>query len=188
MPALPRCFALLVPVLVAGPALAQPAAWANITEDDRVIKIETDQLEAVIPKRDPKHWMTGIEKGSFLDKKSGFREAGDGLMVIDWLMEAGSDEEFGAAVIAPDGDGVGRDRWPANETEAAQQEYARLAHGTSHRKRMVEGPQLCHRMKPVQPTITRAPDFVAVTTTYQYEYAAPGRRPGSRWTQVVVFP
>ena len=25
-------------------------------------------------------------------------------------------------------------------------------------------------------------------TTYQFEYAAPGRKPGSRWTQLVVFP
>ena len=29
----------------------------------------------------------------------------------------------------------------------------------------------------------RGKDFVAVKTTYQYEYAAPGRKPGSRWTQ-----
>ena len=35
--------------------------------------------------------MTGIEKGSFLDKATGFREVGDGLMVVDWLMEPGSD-------------------------------------------------------------------------------------------------
>jgi hypothetical protein len=58
------------------------------------IKIETDKLEAVIPKKNPKQWMTGIEKGSFLDKTTGFREIGDGLMVIDWLMEAGSDEAW----------------------------------------------------------------------------------------------
>ena len=31
-------------------------------------------------------------------------------------------------------------------------------------------------------------DFVAVKTTYQYEYAAPGRKAGSRWTQLIVFP
>ena len=37
----------------------------------------------------------GIEKGSFVDKKTGFHEIGDGLMVIDWLMEAGSDEGWG---------------------------------------------------------------------------------------------
>ena len=69
--------------------------WVRVTEDDATIKIETDKLEAVIPKKDPKHWMTGIEKGSFLDKATGFREVGDGLMVVDWLMEAGSDEAYG---------------------------------------------------------------------------------------------
>jgi hypothetical protein len=43
-------------------------------------------------------------------------------------------------------------------------------------------------MKAVQPEIIRGQDFVAVKTTYQYEYAAPGRKPGSRWTQLIVFP
>ena len=91
-------------------------------------------------------------------------------------------------VIAPDGHGVGRYRWYENETDPAQREYALMAHGCSHRKRMVEGPQLCHRMKPVQPEVIRGQDFVAVRTTYKYEYAAPGRKAGSRWTQLIVFP
>jgi hypothetical protein len=162
--------------------------WALVTEDERAIKIETDLLEAVIPKKEPRQWMTGIEKGSFLDKKTGFREAGDGLMVVDWLMETGSDEAWGEQVIARDGHGVGRYTWYTNETDSARREYARFAHGTSHRKRMVEGPQLCHRMKPVLPEIIRGKDFIAVTTTYRFEYAAPGRTPGSKWTQRIVFP
>lgn len=160
----------------------------RVTGDSRSIKIETAKLEAVIPKREPKHWMTGIEKGSFLDKTTGFREAGDGLMVIDWLMEAGSDAAWAEQVIAPDGNGVGRYRWYENETDPAQREYALLAHGSSHRKRMVEGPQLCHRMMPVEPEIIRGKDFLAVKTTYNYEFAAPGRKSGSKWTQIVVFP
>ena len=181
----------LAAIAFAAPASAQVAAtapYARAIEDERAIKIETDKLEAVIPKNNPKHWMTGIEKGSFLDKTTGFREVGDGLMVIDWLMEAGSDAQWSDKVIAPDGNGVGRYSWYENETDPARIEYTRMAHGTSHRKRMVEGPQLCHRMKPVQPKIIRGKDFVAVETTYQYEYAAPGRKPGSRWTQLVVFP
>src|SRR5262245_57782038 len=102
-------------------ALAAPAAFlaapagdaecARVTETDDAIKVETDQLEAVIPKRNPRQWMTGIAKGSFLDKATGFREAGDGLMVIDWLMEAGSDEAWAEKVIAKDGHGVGRYTW-----------------------------------------------------------------------------
>ncbi len=162
--------------------------WARVIEDDRAIKIETSLLEAVIPKKDPKHWMTGIEKGSFLDKTTGFREIGDGLMVVDWLMEAGSDEEYGGQVIAPDGHGVGRYTWYENETDPDRRAYALMAHGSSYRKRMVEGPQLCHRMKTVQPEVICGQDFISVTTTYQYEYAAPGRQAGSRWTQRIVFP
>jgi hypothetical protein len=103
-------------------------------------------------------------------------------------MEAGSDEGWADEVIAPDGHGVGRYTWYENETDPKRREYARMAHGSSHRKRMVEGPQLCHRMKPVQPEVIRGKDFVAVRTTYRFEYAAPGRTPGSRWTQLLVFP
>lgn len=175
----------------AGPipeVLAKDDAWAQITEDDRAIKIETEQLEAVIPKNHPKQWMTGIEKGSFLDKATGFREVGDGLMVVDWLMEAGSDESWGDQVFTPDGNGVGRYAWYTNETDPGMRSYYLMAHGSSHRKRMVEGPQLCHRMKPVKPEIIRGKDFVAVKTAYKFEYAAPGRTPGSQWTQLIVFP
>jgi hypothetical protein len=167
---------------------SQPAQEAKVIQDDRSIRIETDQLEAVIPKRNPKQWMTGIEKGTFLDKATGLREVGDGLMVVDWLMEAGSDAAWSEQVIAPDGNGVGRYTWYANELDPARREYALLAHGSSHRKRMVEGPQLCHRMKPVEPEVIRGKGFVAVKTSYRFEYAAPGRRPGSRWTQLIVFP
>jgi hypothetical protein len=186
----PRAKSILPLLLLAAtPAWpADDASWARVTEDDRAVKVETDRLEAVIPKKNPRQWMTGIEKGSFLDKATGFREAGDGLMVIDWLMEAGSDAAYGDQVIAKNGHGVGRYTWYENETDPARRDYARLAHGTSHRKRMVEGPQLCHRMKPVKPEVIRGKDFVAVKTTYQYEYAAPGRKPGSRWTQLIVFP
>lgn len=162
--------------------------WIRVVEDEHSIKVESDLLEAVIPKSHPKHWMTGIEKGSFLDKTSGFREVGDGLMVVDWLMEAGSDAAWSDQVIAPDGHGVGRYTWHENESDPGRREYALMAHGSSHRKRMVEGPQLCHRMKPVQPEVIQGKDFVAVQTKYQFEYAAPGRKPGSLWTQLVVFP
>jgi hypothetical protein len=174
-----------------GRTLAAPPEdrpWARVTEDDRAINVETDKLEAVIPKKDPKHLMTGIEKRSFLDKSTGFREAGDGLMVVDWVMEAGSDAAWAEKVFAPHGNGVGRYTWYENETDPARRDYALMAHGSSHRKRMVEGPQLCHRMKPVRPEVIRGEYFVAVKTTYLFECAAPGRKPGSRWTQLVVFP
>jgi len=193
-PFLPRvvhgafCLALIVITSASAQSGTADQPWARLSEDERAIRIETDKLEAVIPKNSPKQWMTGIEKGSFLDKTTGFREVGDGLMVVDWLMEAGSDEAYGKDVFARDGHGLGQYRWYTNETDPAMRDYARLAHGTSHRKRMIEGPQLCHRMKPVQPDLIRGKDFVAVRTTYRFEYAAPGRKAGSIWTQLVVFP
>src|SRR5919204_6526710 len=126
---MPLSLTFLIAMVGAGSLPGEPAKgaeWAQATEDDRAIQVETDKLSAVIPKKNPKQWMTGIEKGSFLDKTTGFREAGDGLMVIDWLMEAGSDDAWADKVIAPDGHGVGRYLWHANETDAARESYALL--------------------------------------------------------------
>jgi hypothetical protein len=170
--------------------VATPAdAWVRVTEDELGIKIETDRLEAVIPKKKNKQWMTGIEKQSFLDKATGFREAGDGLMVVDWLMEAGSDEAYGDQILASQSQPeIGRYLWHTNESDPAKKAMAISLHGSSHRKRLVEGPQLCPWMKPVQPEVIRGDDFVAVRTKYKFEFAAPGRKAGSQWTQLVVFP
>eukprot|EP01051_Picozoa_sp_SAG22_P002182 SAG22_NODE_96_length_20771_cov_33.186018_6_plen_295_part_00 len=179
---------------------------ATVTEDARAITIDTPQLSAVIPKNNPTHWMTGIEKHSFVDKATSAREIGDGLMVIDWLMEAGSDEAYAGdfdrrtGIAAPGGDSggtavgsVGTDRYLWHDAswvvgDPVREEGARMAHGTSHRKRAIEGPQLCHRMGPVEPTVIRGPGFVAIETKYIYEYAAPGKAAGSTWTQLIVFP
>src|SRR5262249_52443376 len=93
---------LLISAAVVGPVLPESPGdrpWVHVPEDERAIKIETDKLEAVIPKKNPKRWMTGIEKQSFLDKTTGCREAGDGLMVVDWLMEAGSDEAYADKIL-----------------------------------------------------------------------------------------
>jgi hypothetical protein len=180
---------LLIATVVVGPVPAGDAAWVRVIEDDRAIKIETDKLEAVIPKKNPKQWMTGIEKQSFLDKTTGFREVGDGLMVVDGLLEAGSDEGYADKILPGQSQpAIGRYLWHTNETDPAKKASAIALHGSSHRKRMVEGPQLCPWMKPVQPEVIQGKDFVAVKTTYQYEFAAPGRKAGSRWTQLVVFP
>src|SRR6185436_4402779 len=83
-------------------SLADDDNWYRITEDEFGIKVETDKLEAVVPKKRNKQWMTGIEKQSFLDKATGFREVGDGLMVVDWLMEPGSDADWDGKLFAKD--------------------------------------------------------------------------------------
>lgn len=160
----------------------------SVRQTDERIVVESDKIEASIAKKNPKHWMTGIEKGSFVDKATGFREAGDGLMVVDWLMEPGSDTAYADQLVAPDGNGIVPYRWYENESDPDRRNYALMAHGSTHRKRIVEGPQLCHRMKPVEPEVIVGDGYVAVRTRYRFEYAAPGKKPGSEWTQVVVFP
>lgn len=146
-------FRLLALALVPAATQAQADAdWVVVTEDDRAMQVETDTLEAVIPNRSPKPWMTGIEKGMFLDKTTRFREVGDGLMVIDWLMEADNDEARSDQISAA----RWRRRRPLFRGRERERPHRRsdsgMAHGTSHRKRIVEGPQLCHRMKPVEPS------------------------------------
>src|SRR6187431_2973962 len=148
----PLSLGLLVAMSAALPGPAQPAKdpeGVRVTEDERALKIETEKLEAVIPKKNPKQWMTGIEKQSFLDKKTGFREVGDGLMVIDWLMEPGSDDAYADKLQATEKNGLGRYLWYENETDPQRKQYAINAHGRTHRKRPIEGPQLCPWMKPV---------------------------------------
>ena len=59
-------------VTVAAAAAADTSSpWATATEDSRCIKVETELLQATIVKNNPKHWMTGVEKHSFVDKATG---------------------------------------------------------------------------------------------------------------------
>ena len=70
---------------------ASRAETFEITEDDQQIKIVTQELEAAIRK---KGYVSGIAAGSFLDKRTGSRDAGFGLDIVDWIMEPGSDEAY----------------------------------------------------------------------------------------------
>ena len=150
------------------------AADTEVTEDDTGIKIVTRELEAVIRKKSSKglttYAVTGVAATSFLDKKTGFREQGFGLDIVDWLMEAGSDEAY-------------RDKLDKELIYRFDNSY----HGKIA-KRSIEGPQICTRVPMVQPRIIRAKDFVAVTMEHRYTTAAPGKKTGSLWQQTLVFP
>src|SRR5262249_3619621 len=63
----------------------------RVSENDEEIKIRLPDLEAVARK---KGYVTGVAAQSFLDKKTGFRDAGYGLDIVDWIMEPGSDEAY----------------------------------------------------------------------------------------------
>lgn len=144
---------------------AAPAVSA--AEDADRITIATPHLEAAIRK---KGYVSGVAAQSFVDRRTGFRDAGFGLDIVDWIMEPGSDQA---------------DR--AQLTGDLKYEYGNLYHGNIP-KRSIEGPQICTQAKVVDPRLIRGKDFVAVKTSWQYRIAAPGRKTGSVWEQTIVFP
>ena len=139
----------------------------EVVENDERISISTSLVEAVVRK---KGYVTGVAAGTFLDKKSGFRDAGYGLDIVDWIMEPGSDEAY-------------RDQLKGDLTYLFNNAY----HGNGA-KRSIEGPQICTKAKELSPTVIRGKDFVSVTMSFKYQIAAPGKKTGSEWNQVMVFP
>ncbi len=157
--------ALLLAVAQATPFTL--AADYSVAENDEQVSITTPQLEAAVRK---KGYVSGVARQSFLDKKTGFRDPGFGLDIADWIMEPGSDEAY-------------RDRLDPE----LLYKFGDLYHG-NRPKRSIEGPQICTRAKELSPEIIRGKDFVAVKQQFRYRTAAPGRKTGSLWTQILVFP
>ncbi|MEY4568299.1 MAG: hypothetical protein RLY14_3269 [Planctomycetota bacterium] len=139
----------------------------RVEESDTEIVIETDMLSAKIAKRG---YVSGIKAQSFIDKKSSAHDLGFGLDIADWIMEPGSDEAY-------------RDQLPDEMVYRFGNEY----HG-SKAKRSIEGPQICTQAKELQPEIIQGEGFVAIKQSYRYHTAAPGKKTGSLWTQLMVFP
>jgi hypothetical protein len=139
----------------------------DFIESDSKISIITPDLEAAINK---KGYVTGVAGQSFLDKKTAFRDAGFGLDIVDWIMEPGSDESY-------------RDKL---DPELVYH-FNNMVHGR-HAKRSIEGPQICTRARQLQPVVIKGKDFVAIKQTFTYQTAAPGKKTGSIWTQILVFP
>ncbi len=144
-----------------------PAADVLIRDTADLLTIETPELEASINKHG---YVTGIYRQTFLDKQTGFRDAGFGLDIVDWIMEPGSDEAY-------------RDQLDAELVYRFGNPY----HGKTP-KRSIEGPQICTQAKEMQPVVVRGKDFIAVRQQFRYRTAAPGKQVGSLWTQWIVFP
>ena len=160
-------FALGVTFLLLTAALLAEGDSGGVTESAEEIRIDTPELAAVVRK---KGYVSGVAGGSLLDKASGFRDAGFGLDIVDWIMEPGSDRAY-------------RDRL---DKELIYR-YGNRYHG-QRAKRSIEGPQICTQAKELKPVALRGKGFVAVRQSYKYRTAAPGRKAGSTWTQVMVFP
>ncbi len=163
----PALLAAAAAVAASPPAAPAPAPAFRVTEDPERIRIAGPVLEAAVRK---KGYVSGVEAGSLRDVKTGFRDLGYGLDVVDWLMEPGSDAAY-------------RDRLPGDLPYV----FDNLVHGRRP-KRCVEGPQVCTRAGSLSPTVVTGKDFVAVKQDYTYKVAAPGRRAGSTWGQTVVVP
>ncbi|MFN0054365.1 MAG: hypothetical protein ACKV0T_19485 [Planctomycetales bacterium] len=146
---------------------ALSAAEFEVQETDQEIRLSTPHLEAAVRKQG---YVSGVAAQSFLDKRTGFRDAGYGLDIVDWIMEPGSDEAY-------------RDRLNPEMIYRFGNEY----HGKTP-KRSIEGPQICTQARRLEPRVIRGSDFVAVTQEFQYRTAAPGKKTGSRWQQTMVFP
>ncbi len=139
----------------------------QVSENEQEIHLASPWWEATIRKQG---YVSGVAGGSFLDKKTGFRDAGFGLDIVDWIMEPGSDEAW-------------RDQLPDHMVYHFGNSY----HGQTP-KRAIEGPQICTKAGAVSPKVIQGDDFLAVQMDYAYHLAAPGYKPGSRWTQTLVFP
>lgn len=129
------------------------------------IVIETDHLAAVV---ETEGYTSGVKAGSFVDKRTGARDLGFGLSIVDFLLEPSTLDrmnEPGQYDIAP-----------------AQPLHGRIP------KRYVEGPQICTQAKKLPFEIVRGTDFLAVKLWYKYHKPYPPYQAGSRWAQILVFP
>jgi hypothetical protein len=138
------------------PRAAEPKN-IKVEETDATIQIDTDALQARIQK---KNYVSGIAKESFRDKRTGARDLGFGLHIMDFLMAPGWRD-----------DGYPRD--------------AKL-HGDLP-KHYVEGPQICTQAKELKPEIVKGADFVAVRQRYTFHKPGKGYKAGSTWEQILVF-
>jgi hypothetical protein len=157
----------------------RPAPFVRVTDDrgeplrtpsgrfypaTRRIHIETDRYHAAVA---TEGYVSGVSAGSFVDKKTGARELGFGLSIVDFLLEP-----------AP----------PDQPVPKGQYEFGNLVHGKLA-KRYVEGPQICTQAKHVSAAVGVGADFAAIRLKYQWNIAhPPHEKAGSVWEQTLIFP
>ena len=80
----------LLAILLPAAAIAQDAEKIAVKETQDELVIKTDCLVAKVRK---KGYVSGIAAGSFVDKKTGARDAGFGLHIMDFLLAPGWGED-----------------------------------------------------------------------------------------------
>jgi hypothetical protein len=133
------------------------AADTAVTDGKDAVTVETDCLSAQFRKTG---YVSGIAGGTFVDKKTGAKDLGFGLHIMDFLLAPGWRD-----------DGYTRDP---------------KLHGNLP-KHYVEGPQICTKAKELKPEIVRGKDFVAVKLKFTFTEPAKGLQAGSAWEQILVF-
>ena len=115
-----------------------------------------------LPLRERSSWpdVSGIGRGSFLDKKTDARDLGFGLHIMDFLLAPG---------------------WRADGYSRDPKVHGNLP------KHYVEGPQICTQAKELDVETIRGQDFVAVRLRFRFTEAASGLKAGSRWEQTLLF-
>ncbi len=127
------------------------------------ITIETRRIQASIATHG---YVSGVAAGSFLDKKTGARDLGFGLSIVDFLLEPA----------------------PRGPVLQGQYEFGNLVHGNIP-KRYVEGPQICTQARRLPFRLITGDGFVAVQQWFQWNVAyLPRAKAGSVWEQTLIFP
>ncbi|MBI1918901.1 MAG: hypothetical protein HYS12_29785 [Planctomycetes bacterium] len=143
--------------LSTGPASAREEPRLRVMQTDNYVQVDSDFLQARVTK---KGYVSGTAAGSFLDKKTGARDVGFGLHIMDFLLAPGwRDDDYS------------RDR---------------KVHGDLP-KHYVEGPQICTQAKELKPDVIESKDFVAIRLRYRFHKPGAGFKPGSTWEQTLVF-
>ena len=135
---------------------------AEITVDGARICVETDALCAEVH---TEGYVSGVARGTLLDKATGARDLGFGLDIVDFLLEPLPDEPGGTEHPYHRGD---------------------LYHGDLV-KRYVEMPQICTGARKLDYAVETGENWVAVRQWYRYTSATYGRRSGSLWEQTLLF-
>ncbi len=136
----------------------------QVWKEGTVVGVETRRYFAAVQ---TEGYVTGVMAGSFVDKRTDSRDLGFGLMVVDFLLEPGIDDE----TTPPDL------RYP----------WGDKVHG-SIPKRYVELPQICTQAKKLSIDIVEGKDFVAIRQQFKWTIARPPYKAGSQWEQWLVFP
>ena len=162
--------AALLAVLTALPL--QSESPIKVEQTDAYVQIDTDALQARINK---KGYVSGIAAGSLLDKKTGARDIGFGLHIMDFLMAPGWRD-----------DGYSRDpllhgREKKKGAAPGEPGFFDLS------KHYIEGPQICTQARQLRPQVIKGKAFVAVRLRFRFTKPARGLKAGSLWEQTLVF-